>query len=457
MDIILFVLMDWGEVMKDISGKTILITGGARGIGLCTAELFAQQNAELIIADINPQALEDAAEKLRALSSRIHTYVVDVSKRDQIEAMAKYIINKFGHLDVLINNAGVGITKEMSDTTLEEWEKQININLWGPLYNIYAFMPSMLKRGKGQIVNVSSGQAFFKVPTWGPYASIKQALGTLSEIMYYELKARGIRVTTVYPFMANTGFYTTIKPQSWGARLAMKLVPYYSHKPQTVAKKIYKAVLKQKRVEMVHILNWIAFYFHFLPILPGIVDRIVFLFLGKERPESIDKNKITCFIRMIREKRLGFQFDEVMSGDHEFESGCGPVGKKKMEFRVTWGPRHFFQWINPFCKKFLVANLEGRVDVEGLCDSVPCRGTLELKYFTERKLRYTFNFEIEGKKYLYIGEKVNLWPWNLHKTHTTCYGKLTETEEDGSKLISQSVTHFRFRTLFQFIFSFRLA
>ena len=158
---------------------------------------------------------------------------------------------------------------------------------------------------------------------------------------------------------------------------------------------------------------------------------------------------------MISEGRVGFCMDEVMSGDHEFEPGFGERGRRPMEFRVTWGPKHLGKWINPFGGEFMTQPLEGTVTIDGLCENAPCCGTLELKYFTEHLLRYTFEFEADNKRYKFVGEKVNIKPWNLPVSHTTCYGVLTEAAT--GKLVSKSVTHFRMLTAPAFMASMRLA
>ncbi len=152
---------------------------------------------------------------------------------------------------------------------------------------------------------------------------------------------------------------------------------------------------------------------------------------------------------------IGFRMDEVMSGEHVFEPGHGPAGRHPFEFTVTWGPDDLWTWIDPDDPGFLTQPLEGTVTVGGLCESAPCRGRLELRYFDEHALRYTFEFEVSGRRYRYLGEKVNIQPWNLPVSHTTCYGVLTEA--DGGRLVSRSVTHFRFRTIPAFLRSLRAA
>ena len=160
------------------------------------------------------------------------------------------------------------------------------------------------------------------------------------------------------------------------------------------------------------------------------------------------------FVKMVKEKRLGFRLDETMSGTHWFEPGCGPKGDQTFEFTVSWGPREIGKWVNPLSDGFMVQSLSGTVTAGGLGRKIPCRGKLEIKYFTEHKIRYTFEFTHDGVRYHYLGEKVNILPWNLPFSHTTCFGVLTETAT--GKLISRSVTHFRIWSAPGFLASLRL-
>jgi hypothetical protein len=157
---------------------------------------------------------------------------------------------------------------------------------------------------------------------------------------------------------------------------------------------------------------------------------------------------------MIAEKRVGFKMDEVMTGTHRFVGGAGPAGEFPMEFKVTWGTKNAGKWFNPLGPEFMLNDLAGTVTVGGLCENAPCTGRLELRYFQEGKIRYVFDFVANGKNYHFVGEKRNIRPWNLHKTHTTCYGMLTEA--DTGKVISESITYFKLNTAIPFVASFRL-
>jgi hypothetical protein len=158
---------------------------------------------------------------------------------------------------------------------------------------------------------------------------------------------------------------------------------------------------------------------------------------------------------IVQEDRFGFLMDEEMSGEHEFEPTFGTTEKRPMGFRVTWGTRHLLQWINPVHDRFMVSDLRGSVTIGGLCYQTPCTGFLELRYFKDHTIRYTFRFKVDGKAYKYVGEKANIHLRNLPWSHTTCFGRLI-LEETG-QLVSTSVIRFRIRSLPRFVASLRLA
>ncbi len=150
---------------------------------------------------------------------------------------------------------------------------------------------------------------------------------------------------------------------------------------------------------------------------------------------------------------MGFRIREVMTGTHEFQDGRQPSGSQPFRFRVAWGPERMLAWLNPLSDQFLWQELEGEVQVGGLCDWTPCRGTLELQYFSRGRIRYSFDFRVDDVTYHYIGEKVHIRPWNLPFSHTTCFGTLTELE--SGKLVSTSLVHFKLHHLPGFLTTLR--
>lgn len=259
--------------MVEMRGKQVLITGAARGIGLATAGFFAAAGSRLLISDRDSAELARAAEQLRRRGAEVEEKVVDVTDQQAVEALAVEMEERNCPVDVLINNAGVGHHGTLAATTIETWRRLIDINLMGALYHIYAFLPAMRRRGRGHIVNISSGQAYFKLPTWGAYSAVKAALGSMSETLHFELRRWGIWVTTVYPFLARTAFYDHVETRSAGARLSMKLLPYAADSPEKVGRLIFDAVRKRKRVERINLINDLGLVAQVIPGMLPLVSR----------------------------------------------------------------------------------------------------------------------------------------------------------------------------------------
>lgn len=275
--------------MTDFKDRIVLITGAARGIGYHLAKEFAGVGARLIITDIDEPALRATAKELEERGANVEARTVDVTDREAVEELARWIESE-GGLEVLVNNAGLGHSGELANTSLDKWEKLLQVNLMGPLNHIYSFLPSMLERKSGHIVNVSSGQAFWRVPSWGAYAIIKLALGAFSELLHFELKRHQVKVTTVYPFMVDTGFYQDIAPRSRAGRLSMKLVPYYSMKPEKVARIIFKAIRSGSRVERVTSINSLGLLLRGVPPLANaITTGAAMLLADRDEEESGDE------------------------------------------------------------------------------------------------------------------------------------------------------------------------
>lgn len=257
----------------DPDGKIVLVTGSARGIGFQTARQFARAGSRLVLTDLDGEALSEAENQLSQEGEVLETYSMDVSNRDAVDEMADDLLDRHGRLDVLINNAGIPHHEEFTETTVEEWEQVFAVNFFGPIYHIYAFLDDMLDRGDGHIVNISSGQAFFLLPTWGAYATSKLALGGFSEVLHTELKKHNITVTTVYPYVVNTGFYTDVGIESLGSKLSMKFLELYAFSPEEIAEKVFEATRDERRSEMTSLLNWASYYMDLIPGMKNIASQ----------------------------------------------------------------------------------------------------------------------------------------------------------------------------------------
>ncbi len=185
--------------MRDLRGKTVLVTGAASGLGRELALCAGKEGAVLLLADIDPQGVKETSGLLRRTGVESREYVVDVSDSSQVKAVAEAVLGEFGGLDVLINNAGVFVWADFIDTTPEDWEWVMGVNLWGPILTIRAFLPGMIERGSGHIVNIASLGGLVTMPTLSAYSTAKFGLVGLTETLQHELEPLGISVTLVCP------------------------------------------------------------------------------------------------------------------------------------------------------------------------------------------------------------------------------------------------------------------
>jgi short-subunit dehydrogenase len=260
-----------------INREKVLITGGASGIGFHLAKTFLSNGFFVFITDINKPALDEAVRQLNAYGNpnengqNIRGIKCDVTSYLDVINLRTMI----GNIDVLINNAGIGHTGEMANMNVHAWRNLIEINLMGPIHHLCAFLPGMIKRGSGHIMNISSGQTFFRMPTWGAYAATKAALAVISDVLSYELIKHNIHVTTVFPFLVNTPFYVKGGGETFVGRISMKWLPYYADKPEDVANRIYEAFTKKKRTEMVNPLNILGVVLRTLPSISSLSSHVM--------------------------------------------------------------------------------------------------------------------------------------------------------------------------------------
>jgi NAD(P)-dependent dehydrogenase (short-subunit alcohol dehydrogenase family) len=188
----------------DLSNKIAIVTGGAKGIGFAAAECMLCQGAEVMIVDWSPDAASAAAGSLTAQAKGVDFFVADISKAADAEKAIKATVDRFGGVDVLVNNAGIQTFGDPLTTTEEVWDKTMNVNLKGHwLMSKYA-IPEMLKRGKGSIVNVSSVQGLASQKNVIAYSTSKHAMVGLTRSMAVDLASRGVRVNCVCPGTVDT-------------------------------------------------------------------------------------------------------------------------------------------------------------------------------------------------------------------------------------------------------------
>ncbi len=184
--------------MNKFDRKTAVVTGAGSGIGRELARQLARQGAMLALSDVNEAGLAETAAACAA-SPRVHTYRLDVSKRDEVFAHAALVERDLGSVDYLFNNAGVTLTATFEHMTMEELEWVIGIDLWGVVYGTKAFLPGMLERRRGHIVNISSIFGFVGIPGQSAYNIAKFAVRGLNECLWAELEGTGVTLTSVHP------------------------------------------------------------------------------------------------------------------------------------------------------------------------------------------------------------------------------------------------------------------
>ncbi len=189
----------------DLRGKTVVITGGARGLGLELAREFAKRGARLVLVARDAVTLESAKSELESEGHEVLTVPCDVRDRAQVDAMIAKARERFGGIDVLVNDAGTIDVGPLETMTVDEYRASIDVHFWGPLSTSLAVLPEMRARGSGRIVNVSSIGGLIPVPHLAPYCAGKFALVGLSETMGAELAKDGVYVTTVCPGLMRTG------------------------------------------------------------------------------------------------------------------------------------------------------------------------------------------------------------------------------------------------------------
>ena len=189
----------------DLRGKTALITGGSRGLGLALSREFVARGACVAICARDVDELERASSDLVRPGRPVMALPCDVANIEEVGRMAEAVREHFGAIDVLVNNAGVIEVGPVETMTLADYEEALDVNLRGPLHTMLAVIPDMRRRGEGRIVNITSIGAKIAMPHLAPYTMSKFALAGLSKAMRVELAKEGVVVTTVCPGLMRTG------------------------------------------------------------------------------------------------------------------------------------------------------------------------------------------------------------------------------------------------------------
>lgn len=207
--------------MKDLKGKTAVVTGAASGIGRGLADRFAEEGMRVVIADVEEPALAKAEAEMRAAGADVLAVRTDVSDAASVEALAQRAVEQFGGVHVLCNNAGVGGGGTSWEMSLDDWRWILGVNLWGVINGIRSFVPVMLKQGgEAHIVNTASVAGLIAGAGDASYTTTKFGVVGLSEMLHHELMAASggkVRVSVLCPALTNTRILESGRNRPGGA------------------------------------------------------------------------------------------------------------------------------------------------------------------------------------------------------------------------------------------------
>lgn len=246
-----------GRYADRFGGQLVLVTGAGSGIGRATALAFAEAGARVLAVDRDAEAaVRTAGEARRRGAAAAWAETADVSDEQAMEKLAERVTTEHGVVDVLVNNAGIGLGGSFFDTTTEEWKKVLDVNLWGVIHGCRLFGKRMAERGQGgHIVNVASAAAFQPSSALSAYGTSKAAVLMLSECLRAELAGRGIGVSAICPGFVDTAITSTTRFAGVDAeeerRLRRRMARLYGlrgYPPEKVAAAILRAVVRDEPV-----------------------------------------------------------------------------------------------------------------------------------------------------------------------------------------------------------------
>jgi NAD(P)-dependent dehydrogenase (short-subunit alcohol dehydrogenase family) len=185
------------DAMFSLEGRVAIVTGSGTGIGRATARVLAEHGADLVLAARRPELLEQTASNIRDIGRRALVVPTDVTDAAACERLVTAVLEEYGHVDVLVNNAGGSLNKAPEDWTVAQWHQIVDLNLASVWFMSRLVAVPMLEQGRGAIVNISSGASFLALPMVAPYGAAKAGINSLTRSLAAAWTGRGVRVNAV--------------------------------------------------------------------------------------------------------------------------------------------------------------------------------------------------------------------------------------------------------------------
>lgn len=296
----------------NIQDKVVLITGGSRGLGLAIAEEFASRGAKLVLCARNAEELQQAQKHLSLSQTEVLTVPCDITDRNQVQQLIEKAFDRFGQIDIVVNNAGIISAGPIRTLTREDFEESMNVIFWGTFNTTMAVLPHMLERKQGSIVNITSIGGKVSIPHLLSYSTAKFAMVGFSEGLRAELAREGIRVITITPGLMRTGSHINTVMKGKTHRIEYTLfalldsLPFTSISAKRAAQQIVAATRRGSAEIVITIQAQLATRFHGLfpgttTDMLGVVNRLLpngegagtERYAGKESETFISRSFIT--------------------------------------------------------------------------------------------------------------------------------------------------------------------
>jgi NAD(P)-dependent dehydrogenase (short-subunit alcohol dehydrogenase family) len=259
----------------EVKHACVVITGAGSGIGEATALRCSRIGAEVVCVDIDGDAAEATARACRGPGATASSHACDVADADAVHRLAARVESERGPVDVIVNNAGVGIAGPFLDAGVDDWDWLMGVNLDGVAYGCRAFGARMVERGRGHVVNVASGAAYTMSRDMAAYCASKAAVVALSKCLRADWASRGVGVSVICPGVIDTPIASRTRMVGDLASRQARIVRAFrfGHSPDLVAKAIVRAVERDHAVVPVGLESEIAY--RLLPLVPGRVHGLL--------------------------------------------------------------------------------------------------------------------------------------------------------------------------------------